>query len=94
MQNNFNQTTKYNPYRDTSNENVFYPVLSIKKATNPYSKKIKKQTNTNFPHFKVDLKIEGYKDSGTEEDDAKNFLPPIKNYPVVHMETKVNLYNG
>jgi hypothetical protein len=45
----------------------------------------------------VDLKIEGgYKDSGTEEEtaDGKLFLPPIKNYPVVHMETKLNFIGG
>ncbi|KAL4465914.1 hypothetical protein ABPG74_004151 [Tetrahymena malaccensis] len=90
---NLNNTTKYNPYRESA-ENVFYPVLTIKKATNPYHKKkgqqqaasMKKTQHQQYPSFNLNLKIESnYKDSGTDEDADNNnrskpqFLPPIKN---------------
>ena len=36
---NLSTTIKYNAYRETAAENVFYPVLNIKKAPNYLKKK-------------------------------------------------------
>jgi hypothetical protein len=86
QKNVFNQTVKQNNnnniYRDTVNEGMLKPVLSIKKVNNPYQKKLGKIKHIVQPAWKVDLKIEGQlkHDSGTEEEDnLKMIFPPIKN---------------
>jgi hypothetical protein len=72
------------------NEGMFKPVLSIKKVNNPYHKKHKSKAIQGNPTLWVDLKFDSGRESGSEDDDAKLYFPPIKSNP---LETKTEKFN-